>query len=66
MGGGAKMLWVLFVIILPFLGCLHLPHRAGRKIRESAAAQAAQQQQAFDATIKARPAATGRRAGLAT
>ena len=26
-GGGAKVLWLIFVIILPFLGVLHLSHR---------------------------------------
>ena len=52
MGGGAKMLWVLFVIILPFLGIFIYLIARGGKMHERAAAQAAQQQQAFDATIK--------------
>ena len=31
MGGFAKALWVIFVIILPFLGCLRVPDRPGRQ-----------------------------------
>jgi ABC-type multidrug transport system fused ATPase/permease subunit len=53
MGGGAKMLWVLFVIILPFLGIFVYLIARGGKMHERAAAQAAQQQQAFDSAVKA-------------
>jgi hypothetical protein len=52
MGGGAKALWVLFVIILPFLGVLVYLIARGGKMHERAAEQAAQQQQAFDAYVK--------------
>jgi hypothetical protein len=52
MGGGAKMLWVLFVIILPFLGIFVYLIARGGKMHERAAAQAAQQQKAFDAAVK--------------
>jgi ABC-type multidrug transport system fused ATPase/permease subunit len=52
MGGGAKALWVLFVIILPFLGVLVYLIARGGKMHERAAQQAAQQQQAFDAYVK--------------
>jgi hypothetical protein len=52
MGGGAKMLWVLFVIILPFLGIFVYLIARGGKMHERAAAQAAQQQQAFDSAVK--------------
>jgi hypothetical protein len=45
-------LWVLFVIILPFLGIFVYLVARGGKMHERAAAQAAQQQQAFDATVK--------------
>ena len=31
MGGLAKALWVIFVIIIPFLGVLDLPHRPRRQ-----------------------------------
>lgn len=53
MGGGAKMLWVLFVIILPFLGIFVYLIARGGKMHERAAAQVAQQQQAFDSAVKA-------------
>src|SRR5271170_8236443 len=52
MGGGAKMLWVLFVIILPFLGIFVYLIARGGKMHERAAAQAAQQQKAFDSAVK--------------
>jgi hypothetical protein len=52
MGGGAKMLWVLFVIILPFLGIFVYLIARGGKMHERAAAQAAQQQQAFDSAVR--------------
>lgn len=52
LGGGAKMLWVVFVIILPYLGIfVYLIARGGR-MHERAAAQSAQQQKAFDAYVK--------------
>ena len=51
-GGGAKALWCIFVIILPFLGVfVYLIARCG-KMHERAAAQAAEQQKAFDAYVK--------------
>ena len=59
LGGGAKMLWVLFVIILPFLGIFVYLIARGGKMHERAAAQAEQQQQAFDAYVK-QTAGTGR------
>ena len=52
MGGGAKALWVIFVIILPFLGIFVYLIARGGKMHERAAQQAAQQQQAFDAYVK--------------
>lgn len=52
LGGGAKMLWVLFVIILPFLGIFVYLIARGGKMHERAAAQAAHQQQAFDDYVK--------------
>jgi hypothetical protein len=52
LGGGAKMLWVVFVIILPFLGIFVYLIARGGKMQERAAAQAAQQQEAFDARVK--------------
>ncbi len=52
MGGGAKALWVIFVIILPFLGILVYLIARGGKMHERAEQAAQQQQQAFDAYVK--------------
>jgi hypothetical protein len=52
MGGGAKAVWVLFVIVLPFLGILVYLIARGGKMHERAAEQAQQQQQAFDSYVK--------------
>ena len=52
LGGWAKALWVIFVIILPFLGIFVYLIARGGKMHERAEAQAAQQQQAFDAYVK--------------
>jgi len=52
MGGGAKALWCIFVIILPFLGVFVYLIARGGKMHERAAAEAAQQQMAFDAYVK--------------
>ncbi len=52
MGGFAKALWVLFVIILPFLGVLIYLIARGGSMHERAEKQAQQQQQAFDEYVK--------------
>jgi ABC-type multidrug transport system fused ATPase/permease subunit len=52
MGGFAKALWVIFVIILPFLGILVYLIARGGKMHERAAEQAAQQQKKFDEYVK--------------
>ena len=52
MGGVAKALWVIFMIILPFLGVFVYLIARGGKMHERAAAEAAQQQKAFDAYVK--------------
>src|SRR5271167_3519675 len=52
LGGGAKTLWVFFVIILPFLGIFVYLIARGGKMQERAAEQAAQHQEAFDAYVK--------------
>ncbi len=57
LGGGAKALWVIFVIILPFLGVLIYLIARGGSMHERAAQQAQQQQSAFDAYV--RQAASG-------
>ena len=57
LSGWAKMLWVLFVIILPFLGIFVYLIARGGKMHERAEAQAAQQQKAFDDYVKKTAAA---------
>jgi ABC-type multidrug transport system fused ATPase/permease subunit len=52
LGGGSKALWVIFVIILPFLGIFVYLIARGGKMHERAEAQARQQQQAFDSYVK--------------
>ena len=52
MGGWAKALWVIFVIILPFLGVFVYLIARGSKMHERAAQEAADQQKAFDAYVK--------------
>ena len=52
MGGGAKALWVIFVIILPFLGIFVYLIARGGKMHERAEQAAQQQQQAFDDYVK--------------
>ena len=58
MGGWAKALWVIFVIILPFLGVFVYLIARGGKMHERAAVEAAQQQKAFDHTSARRPEPT--------
>jgi cbb3-type cytochrome oxidase subunit 3 len=52
LSGAAKAFWVLFVIILPFLGVLVYLIARGDKMHERAADQAAQQQKAFDDYVR--------------
>ena len=52
LGGFAKAIWVIFVIVLPFLGIFVYLIARGGKMHERAAAQAQQQQQAFDDYVK--------------
>jgi ABC-type multidrug transport system fused ATPase/permease subunit len=52
MGGLAKALWVIFVIILPFLGVLIYLIARGGSMHERAVAQANQQQKAFDSYVR--------------
>ena len=52
MGGVAKALWVLFVIILPFLGVLIYLIARGGSMHERAVAQAQRQQKAFDSYVR--------------
>src|SRR5271170_5678003 len=59
MGGVAKALWVIFIIVLPFLGVFVYLIARGGKMHERAAQQAAQQQKAFDEYVKQAAATSG-------
>jgi flagellar biosynthesis/type III secretory pathway M-ring protein FliF/YscJ len=52
MSGWAKALWSLFIIVIPFLGVFVYLIARGGKMNERAAAQAAEQQKAFNAYVK--------------
>jgi hypothetical protein len=52
MGGMAKALWVIFIIVLPYLGVFVYLIARGGKMHERAAQQAAQQQKAFDQYVR--------------
>jgi hypothetical protein len=52
MGGLAKAVWVLFVIIIPYLGVLIYLIARGGSMHERAEEQAARQQKAFDNYVK--------------
>src|SRR5215469_2485592 len=47
MGGWAKALWVIFVVVVPFLGVLVYLIARGKSMQERAAQRAAQQEQDF-------------------
>jgi Short C-terminal domain/Phospholipase_D-nuclease N-terminal len=51
-GGLAKALWVIFVIVLPYLGVFVYLIARGGKMHERAAAQVQQQQKAFDSYVQ--------------
>jgi hypothetical protein len=52
MGGLAKALWVIFVIVVPYLGVFVYLIARGGQMHERAAAQAQQQQKAFDSYVQ--------------
>ena len=52
MGGGAKALWFIFVLIIPVLGVLVYLIARGGSMHERAVAQAQRQQQAFDDYVR--------------
>ena len=52
MGGGAKALWVIFIIILPFLGVFVYLIARGGSMHERQAQQAAQQKASFDSYVR--------------
>ena len=51
-GGGTKALWVIFIILLPYLGVLAYLLFRGGSMHERAAAQAALQQKMFNQRIQ--------------
>jgi putative oligomerization/nucleic acid binding protein/phospholipase D-like protein len=52
LGGGAKALWFLFVLIVPLFGVLVYLIARGASMHERAVAQAQQQQTAFDDYVR--------------
>jgi hypothetical protein len=59
MGGWAKGLWVIFIIVMPYLGVLVYLIARGGKMHERAAQQAALQQKAFDQYVRQTAGASG-------
>jgi ABC-type multidrug transport system fused ATPase/permease subunit len=59
LGGFAKALWVLFVIIIPYVGVLVYLIARGGSMHERAEQQAARQQKAFDAYVKQAAGSSG-------
>jgi len=59
MGGLAKAIWVLFVIILPFLGVFIYLIARGGGMHDRAAQQSAREQKAFDSYIKETAGSSG-------
>jgi hypothetical protein len=57
--GWAKALWVIGIIVMPYLGVLLYLIFRGGKMHERAAQQAAQQQKAFDQYVKQAAGAPG-------
>jgi hypothetical protein len=52
LSGGAKALWVLFVLIIPLIGVLIYLIARGNKMHERAAEQARQQDEAFRSYVQ--------------
>lgn len=59
MGGVAKALWVIFVVIIPFIGVLVYLIVRGGSMHERAAAQAKREQEAFDDYVRKTAGAQG-------
>jgi uncharacterized membrane protein YcjF (UPF0283 family) len=57
--GWSKALWVIFVIVLPFLGILVYLIARGGKMQERANAQAQEQKKAFDDYVRQAAATSG-------
>jgi hypothetical protein len=52
MGGGAKALWAIFIIIMPFLGVFVYLLVRGGSMHERSAQEAARNQKAFDQYVR--------------
>src|SRR5215471_5631023 len=52
MGGGAKTLWVIFVILFPYLGVFVYLIARGGKMQERAIREAGEQQKAFNQYVQ--------------
>src|SRR5215207_6147365 len=63
MGGFAKVLWVIFLIIVPYLGVLAYLLVSHRGMAERNAAQAKRMDEAFDARVREAAAQQGNGAG---
>lgn len=59
LSGFSKALWVLFVILLPYLGVFVYLIARGSKMHERAMAQAAQQEKAFRSYVQEAAGGTG-------
>jgi ABC-type multidrug transport system fused ATPase/permease subunit len=59
LGGFAKAMWVLFVIIIPYIGVLVYLIARGGSMHERAEQQAARQQKAFDEYVKQAAGSSG-------
>ena len=59
LGGWAKALWSIFIIVIPFFGVFVYLIARGGKMHERAAEQAAAQQKAFDQYVKQAAGAPG-------
>ena len=59
MGGWAKALWVIFVIVLPFLGILVYLIARGGTMQERSLEQAQRRQEAIDAQVREAAGASG-------
>lgn len=59
LGGGAKALWTIFVIVLPFLGILIYLIARGGKMQERSLKQAQRQKETFDAQVKRAAGSSG-------
>ena len=59
LGGWAKALWCIFVIILPFLGVFVYLIARGGKMQERQIQDAAQQKQAFDSYVRETAGSSG-------